>query len=169
MIVVNIFKFQFLSEATGMIEAKLHVEPPWLWGTRVCLQGLGYITKIVTTPMYDKNPLKCLFSGTDRPMAMGLGMQHWGHGPIIICSHGDPKLASICFMARSNLAPYAFVWGKVKTLYFLGNIIDFVMNLASISHNDKRYLLTWKLCPPSPRGHPSVCQHLQTSSPESLG
>ena len=51
-------------------------------------------------------------------------------------------------MARSNLAPYAFVWEKVETKDFLGTIVDFVMKLASVGHNDKRYLLTSKFCGP---------------------
>ena len=50
-------------------------------------------------------------------------------------------------MARSNLAPYAFVWINVKTMDFSGTIMEFVMKLVPVGHNDKRYLLTSKLCP----------------------
>ena len=80
-------------------------------------------------------------------MAMGLGMQHWEHGPLIVCSHDDPGLNLTYFMARSNLVPYAFVWEKVK-MDFSETMIDFVMNIASMGHNDKRYLLTSKFCLP---------------------
>ena len=44
------------------------------------LENLGHMTKMVTMPIYGKNPLK-IFSETKRPMTLGLGMQSWGHGP----------------------------------------------------------------------------------------
>ena len=50
---------------------------------------------------------------------MVLGMQHLGHWPIIICSLDDPGLMLNYFMARSNLAHYAFVWEKVKITDFM--------------------------------------------------
>ena len=65
-----------------------------------------------------KLTLKLFFLGTNGPMAMGLGMQHWGHRPIIVYSLDDPGLTLIYFMARSNLAPYAFVWGKSENYVF---------------------------------------------------
>ena len=34
----------------------------------------GHMTKMATMPIYGKNPLNILFSGTKRPMALGLGM-----------------------------------------------------------------------------------------------
>ena len=34
----------------------------------------GHMTKMATTPTYGKTPLNILFSGTKRPMALGLGM-----------------------------------------------------------------------------------------------
>ena len=61
---------------------------------------------------YMLKTLKFFFSGTNEPMAMGLGMQHWGHGPIVVCSFDDSGLTLTYFIARSNLAPYAFVWKK---------------------------------------------------------
>ena len=33
----------------------------------------GHMTKMATTPIYGKNPFN-IFSGTKRPMALGLGM-----------------------------------------------------------------------------------------------
>ena len=41
-------------------------------------------------------------------MTLGLGMQHWGLGPIKVYSNDDLGLILIFFMARSNLLPYAF-------------------------------------------------------------
>ena len=37
------------------IEAKIHVEPLWDWGTKVCLNSLGHMTKMAAMPIYDKN------------------------------------------------------------------------------------------------------------------
>ena len=34
----------------------------------------GHMTKMATMPIYGKSPLNILFSGTKRPMALGLGM-----------------------------------------------------------------------------------------------
>ena len=34
----------------------------------------GHMTKMSTTPIYGKNSLFIFFSGTKRPMALGLGM-----------------------------------------------------------------------------------------------
>ena len=49
-------------------------------------------------------------------MTLKLGMQHRVHKYYQICSNDDPGLTLICFMARSNLLPYAFVWEKGKTM-----------------------------------------------------
>ena len=48
-------------------------------GTKVCSSHLGHMTKVAAMPKYGKNPSK-IFSGTKGPMALGLGMQHWGLG-----------------------------------------------------------------------------------------
>ena len=40
-----------------------------------------------------------------------------------ICSNDDLGLTLFCFMARSNLVPYAFVWEKVKTMFFSETIV----------------------------------------------
>ena len=41
----------------------------------------GHMTKMATMPIDTKNPLNIFFSGTKRPMALGIGMLHWGCGP----------------------------------------------------------------------------------------
>ena len=46
-------------------------------------------------------------------MALWLGIQHLGLGPIIVCSNDDPRLTLTYFMTRSNLVSYAFIWGKL--------------------------------------------------------
>ena len=69
----------------------------------------GHMTKMATTPIYDKNPLNIFFSGTKGPMALGLGMSHWGCGPYQICTNDESRLTLTYFMARTNLIPDAFI------------------------------------------------------------
>ena len=40
---------------------------------KIYTNSTGHMTKMATTPIYGKNPLS-IFSGTKRPMALGLGM-----------------------------------------------------------------------------------------------
>ena len=65
---------RFSSETAGPIKAKFYVEPPWVGGTKFCLQHLGHMTKMAATTIYGKNPLKIFFSGTGGPIFMKLGM-----------------------------------------------------------------------------------------------
>ena len=102
----------FFSKTAGPVEAKFHVEPPWVRGTKVCLGHLGHMTKIANMPIYGKNPSKIFFFGTKGPMTLGLGMRHWVLRPIKVCSNDDLGLTLTYFMARSNLVPYAFIWEK---------------------------------------------------------
>ena len=62
-----------LLQNCGPTEAKFHVEPPWVGGTKVCSGLLGHMTKMAGRPVYGKNPSK-IFSGTKGPMTLGLGM-----------------------------------------------------------------------------------------------
>ena len=48
-----------------MIKAKFYVETPWEGGTKVCINGPGYMTKMAVTPIYGKNLSKSPFSRTD--------------------------------------------------------------------------------------------------------
>ena len=57
-------------------------------------------------------------------MAMGLCIQHWGHGPIIVCSYDEPGLTLTYFIANSKLAPCSFCMGKPENNGFLGTILD---------------------------------------------
>ena len=50
------------------------MEPLWHGGTKVCLNGLGHMTKMAAMPICGKN-LKKIFSGTKTPMIMKLDMQ----------------------------------------------------------------------------------------------
>ena len=88
-----------------------------------------------------------IFSGTKRPMALKLGMQHRVLEYFQVCSNDDPGLTLTYFMARSNLVPYAFVWEKGKTMDFTETVVFFDLKLATDDRNDKKFLLTSKLCP----------------------
>ena len=57
---VNVFK-HFLSETTGPIEAKFHMEPSWDGGTIICSNGPGHMTKMAAMPIHDKNLKKSSF------------------------------------------------------------------------------------------------------------
>ena len=71
----SIFLNFFSSITTRLIEAKFHVEPPRDAGTKACSNGPGHMTKMAAMPIYGKKPFK-IFSGTERPMTLKLGMQH---------------------------------------------------------------------------------------------
>ena len=57
---VSTFSNIFSSEATGPIEAKFHVEPPWDGGTKVYSNGPGHMTKMAAMPIYGKSLKKLL-------------------------------------------------------------------------------------------------------------
>ena len=59
----------------------------------------------------------------------------------------DPGLTLTYFTTRSNLVPYAFVWGKGKTMDFSEAIVVYDLKLATSDRSDKKFLLTSKLCP----------------------
>ena len=64
----------FSSETAGPIKAKFYVEPPWVGGTKVYINGPGHMTKMAATPIYGKNPSKIFFSRTGGPIFTKLGM-----------------------------------------------------------------------------------------------
>ena len=80
-------------------------------------------------------------------MTLKLGMQHWVLEYYQVCSNDDPELTTTYFTARSNLVPYAFVWEKGKTMDFSETIVVCDLKLATDDRNNKRFLLTSKLCP----------------------
>ena len=43
------------SETTWQIEAKFHMEPPWVGGTKVCSNGPDYMIRMAAMPIYGKN------------------------------------------------------------------------------------------------------------------
>ena len=62
------------SETTRPFELKFHMKTPYARLAKIYTKCTGHLTKMATTPIYGKNPLNVFFSGTKRPMALGLGM-----------------------------------------------------------------------------------------------
>ena len=54
----SIFLNFISSITTRPIEAKFHIKPSWNWGTKVCSNGTGYMTKVAAMPISGKNLLK---------------------------------------------------------------------------------------------------------------
>ena len=54
------------------------METPYDWLAKIYTNCSGHMTKVATMPIYGINALNVFFSETKRPMALGLGMQHWG-------------------------------------------------------------------------------------------
>ena len=98
------------------------MEPPWDWGMKVYSNGQGHMTNMATMPIYGKK-LKKIFSRTKQPMTLKVGMQHQVVEYYQVCSNDDAELTLTYFRARLNLAPYAFVWEKGKTMDFSETIV----------------------------------------------
>ena len=62
------------SETIWPFELKYHMKTPYDRLAKIYTKCTGHITKMATTSTYGKNPLNVFFSGTKRPMALGLGM-----------------------------------------------------------------------------------------------
>ena len=132
----------FSSETTGG-----RLKPNFIWGTKVCSNGPGHMTKMAVMPMYGKNLKRIFFSGTKRPMTLKLGMQLWVLEYYQVYSNDDHGLTLTYFTARSNLVPYAFVWEKGKTMKFSETIVIYDLKLATDDRSGKKFLLTSKLVP----------------------
>ena len=78
-------------------------------------------------------------------MTLKLGMRHRVLKYYQIPSNDDPVLTLTCLTARSNLVPYAFVWGKGKTMDFSETIIVYDLKLATDDQIEKKFPLTSKL------------------------
>ena len=63
-------------------------------------------------------------------MILKVGMQHQVLKYYQVCSNDDPGLILTYFTARSNLAPYAFVWKKVKQWIFQMNFQSMISKLV---------------------------------------
>ena len=55
-------------------ESKFHLTTPYDWLAKTYTNCYGHMTNMATMPIYGKNSLNLFFSGTKRPLALGLGM-----------------------------------------------------------------------------------------------
>ena len=62
------------SETTRPFELKFHMKTPYDRLAKIYTKCIGHMYKMATMPIYGKNLLNVFFSGTKRPMALGLGM-----------------------------------------------------------------------------------------------
>ena len=62
------------SETTLPFELKFHMKTSHDRLAKIYTNCTGHMTKMAATPIYGKNLLNVFFSGTKRPMALGLGM-----------------------------------------------------------------------------------------------
>ena len=89
------------------------MEPSSEQGKKVCINGLGHMTKLAATPIYGKKYLKHFFSRTRNPIILKHGMQHQGLKLYKVYINDDPGLTLTYFTARSNWVAYTFEWGKL--------------------------------------------------------
>ena len=66
--------FFISSETTRPFELKFHMKSPYDRLAKIHTNCTGHMSKMATMPIYGKNPLNIFYSGTKRPMALGLGM-----------------------------------------------------------------------------------------------
>ena len=82
-------------------------------------------------------------------MTLKICMQHRVLEFYQICSNDDPGLTLICFMTRSNLVPYAFIWEKVKTMDFSETIVgyDIKVQITQIQYFNSGLIACWPCVP----------------------
>ena len=70
----NILKQFFFLETNRPVELKFHMGAPYDRLAKIYTNCSGHMTKMATMPIYGRNPLNIFFSGTKRPMTLGLGV-----------------------------------------------------------------------------------------------
>ena len=73
-VVPSIYKNIVFSQTIGPIELKFHVKTPYDNSTKLYTKYVDHMTKLATTPIFDKNHLKNFLSRTRRPVTLRLGM-----------------------------------------------------------------------------------------------
>ena len=95
------------------------------------------MTKMAAMAIYGKHIKKIIFSGTNKPKTLNLGMHHRVLEHYQVYSNYDLGLTLTFFTARSNLVRYAFVWEKGKTVDFSETIVVYDLKLATYERRDK--------------------------------
>ena len=62
------------SVTTWPVESKFHMTTPYDLLAKTYTNCYGHMTNLATPPIYAKKSLNLFFSGTKRPLALGLGM-----------------------------------------------------------------------------------------------
>ena len=91
----------------------------YYWLAKTYTNCYGHMANMATMPIYGKNSFNLFFSGTKRPLALGLDMKNWGCRPYRVSTNDESRLTLTYLMARSNLIPYAFIWRKSLNVHFL--------------------------------------------------
>ena len=103
----------------------------WDWGTKVCSNGPGQMTKMATMPINGKNLKKSSSLEPKKLITLKFGMQHRVLEYYQVCSNDGPGLTLIYFTA--NLVPYAFVWEKGKTMDFSEIVVVYDVKVGRYS------------------------------------
>ena len=103
-------------------------------GNESCSNGSGHMTKMAAMPIYikkkqnkqkkkKKKRQKAKHPPPKKTMTLKVGMQYRVLECYRVCLNDDPELTLTYFTARSNLVPYAFVWGKGKAMNFSETVV----------------------------------------------
>ena len=66
-------------------------------------------------------------------MTLKVGIQHRVLKYYQVCSNDDPVFTLMCFMAMSNLVPYALVWEDGKTMDFSETVVVYDIKIDRFS------------------------------------
>ena len=104
--------------------------------------------------------LNTQISGTKRPLTLNLDMHHQVLQYYQVCSNDDPGLTLSYFMARSNLVPYMFLYGKkVKQWIFQKLLLSMIWNQQQMTEVTKSFCWHQNFVPSLPRGYICVLNH----------
>ena len=114
----------FFSETVWPVFTRFQIGPSVKGILSIYSNGSASLNKMATMPIYGEKHLKIFFSRTKKASRQNLVTEHWGLKVIQVCSNDNPRLTFDLFTARSNLRPYAFVWGKYWKFNFSKYIRD---------------------------------------------
>ena len=126
----------FFSKAAVPIEAKFHVESPWVRETKVYSGHLGHMTKMAATPIYGENPSKNLLLRNQRASYLGpwyVAFGHWAHQSLF---KWWPWVDLDLFYGKVKFGPFCFYMGKSVRKSFNGK------KLTANDQSDMRYMFT---------------------------
>ena len=94
-----------------------------------------------------KNPLKIVFSESNRLISTKLGVKHrWLKYSNVYINH-DPVMTLTKFMARTTRVASAFEWGKLLKCHLKGKASRKLANGQTIDYSEKRKWPKGFICP----------------------